>query len=570
MPKERVPAQAAAESSSLEHFMDRFNEPRPAFDAPRAPEAGQPRPGIVPGGVGDGSIIGGLPWLPPRVEIVATCDSPLAFPAPKPSEAAAGEIRPAADGLRRFFGRWPPWSVSLSVHVGLLLMLALWVIRREVADSRIITLSFAKVSGLAARSAADVIEILKVPEPPAAAPENPKPEPAPRASQPVEPAPEPTPSPVATVSSDPPSRPAGDSRTPITSQLSGRGESGRGERIEAAGGTAATEEAVASALGWLARNADKKDGLWSLVGPYEDGGSQENRLAATAMALLTFQGAGTTPTAGRHAAVVDRAWKMLLKRQLEDGTFQLGSIPDQHRMYAHAQITIAVCEAFGMTGDERFAEPARRALRYCLAAQMPDGGWRYRLPEPNHENKGDMSVTGWFLMALKTAEMAGLEVPSEAYARLESFLDDVFISDEKGYAYQINPHQRVFDVRPAITAEGLLCRQYLGWTRAHPRLATGMKLLQKNSPIDFSYRSKNVYAWYYQTQVFHHAGGDAWKSWNEVLRERLPAEQVKRGPEAGSWERANDQWGHIGGRLYVTCLCTLMLESYYRHLPIYE
>lgn len=526
----------------------------------------------MPAGVGDGSIIGGLPWLPPRVETVDTYDSPSPFPAPKPSAATPGEIRPAADGLRRFVGRWPAWSVSLSVHVGLLLVLALWVIRREVAESRIITLSFATASGPAARSAADVVDIAKAPEPPAAAPEKPEPtsEPVPRASQPVELVPEPTPSPVAAVSSDPPSKTAGDSRTPITSQLSGRGESGRGERIEAAGGTAGTENAVASALGWLARNVDKKDGLWSLTGPYEDGGSQENRLAATAMALLAFQGAGTTPTAGRHAAVVDRAWKMLLKRQLEDGTFQLGPIPDQHRMYAHAQITIAVCEALGMTGDERFAEPARRAVRYCLAAQMPDGGWRYRLPEPDYENKGDMSVTGWFLMALKTAEMAGLEVPSESYARLESFLDNVFISDEKGYAYQINPHQRVFDVRPAITAEGLLCRQYLGWTRTHPRLAAGMKLLQKSSPIDFNHRTKNVYAWYYQTQVFHHAGGEAWDAWNAVLRERLPAEQVKRGPEAGSWERANDQWGHIGGRLYVTCLCTLMLESYYRHLPIYE
>jgi hypothetical protein len=551
--------------------MDHFNEGWPAGDASRPPGAGQGRAGFPPAGPGAGSIIGGLPWGPPWSANVEASKSPLPFPAPPPSPAKPVASKPTGDRLRRFVARSPAWSASLSIHVGLLLVLALWVIRREVAQSRIITLSFVEAARPVAQPAADVVEIVKIPEPspPAAKRPEPTPEPVPKASQPVVPEPEPTPSPVVAPPSDQPSRTAGDARTAITSQLSGRGESGRGDRIGAAGGTAGTENAVARALGWLAKNADKKDGLWSLTGPYADGGSQENRLAATAMALLALQGAGTTPSAGRHADIVERGWKTLLKRQREEGTFQLGPIPDQHQMYAHAQITIALCEAFGMTGDERFAEPARKAVRYCLAAQMPDGGWRYRLPEPNHENKGDMSVTGWFLMALKTAEMAGLEVPSENYTRLESFLDNVFISDEKGYAYQINPHQKIVDFRPAITAEGLLCRQYLGWSRTDPRLVAGMKLLLDNSPLDFDHRSKNVYAWYYQTQVFHHAGGEAWEAWNEVLRERLPAEQVKRGPEAGSWERANDQWGHIGGRLYVTCLCTLMLESYYRHLPIY-
>ena len=179
-----------------------------------------------------------------------------------------------------------------------------------------------------------------------------------------------------------------------------------------------------------------------------------------------------------------------------------------------------------------------------------------------------MSVTGWFLMVLKTAEMAGLDVPGETYTRLESFLDNVFISDEKGFNYQINPLQKVADFRPAITAEGLLCRQYLGWESDHPQVQAGIERLLAESPLDMDGRTRNVYAWYYQTQVFRHAGGAAWESWNERLRKDLPAKQVRTGREAGSWDRANDQWGHIGGRLYVTCLSTLMLEVYYRHLPI--
>ena len=30
-----------------------------------------------------------------------------------------------------------------------------------------------------------------------------------------------------------------------------------------------------------------------------------------------------------------------------------------------------------------------------------------------------------------------------------------------------------------------------------------------------------------------------------------------------------DKWGHVGGRLFTTSFCALMLEVYYRHAPLY-
>jgi hypothetical protein len=61
-----------------------------------------------------------------------------------------------------------------------------------------------------------------------------------------------------------------------------------------------------------------------------------------------------------------------------------------------------------------------------------------------------------------------------------------------------------------------------------------------------------------------------WKEWNEKLRQEVPAHQVRKGPEEGSWDPQGDVWGGHGGRLYVTCLSIYMLEVYYRHLPIYS
>jgi hypothetical protein len=462
------------------------------------------------------------------------------------------------------------------------MLLALIVVRAE--SRRAVRLSMRFGGG--GQSAEDPVSI----EPQAAA-EAPRPEPVKPLPPPAEamtplPRPEAEPKPEP----DPPSPPAAgfeeSARAPIESLLTGRSEAGRAEGLSAGGGDEATEQAVALALDWIVRQ-QQKPGLWSLEGPYADGGNQENQLAATAMALMALQGAGTTDQSGRHAGSVARGWEALLDRQRPDGTFDTGSMPDQHAMYAHAQATIAICEASALAADpgrrRRLGEAAERAVGYAITAQMPDGGWRYGLPGRGGEDKGDMSVTGWFLMALKSAEMAGIVVPPSVYARLTAFLDAVEMTessgicvDDKGvptggYGYQISPNQKVFIYRPALTAEGLLCRQHLGWDRDDPRMAAGVAGLLERSPISFRSRGRNVYAWYYQTQVFHNVGGEAWERWNGVMRSALPKEQVKQGREKGSWDTTYDQWGSTaGGRLYMTTLLSLMLESYYRHLSLYQ
>ena len=62
-----------------------------------------------------------------------------------------------------------------------------------------------------------------------------------------------------------------------------------------------TQAAVARGLEWLARN-QQRDGSWSLAGPYSDGvdSHEENQAAATAMALLAFQGDGNTHMDGKY------------------------------------------------------------------------------------------------------------------------------------------------------------------------------------------------------------------------------------------------------------------------------
>jgi len=525
---------------------------------------------IAPAAGGRATLVGGLPWsespaasFDPAAAIVVRVEPPGPRPRPRAGPVRAG-LRSLGVRIDDLVRRSPPFTVSLSLHVLALLVLALVVVRVETRKRLVLELAFGvdtPSQPTVAVSIAPVAPPAIVPEPvPVVTPEPIVPDPV---ASPPEVMDEPVPGP----------EPAAPAPPSVKLLLSGRQEGRRDALVAAAGGNGETEVAVGKALAWLAK-CQGKDGLWSLQGVYADPARQENRLAATAMAVLAFQGAGHTPTAGSHRASVQRAWKALAARQLDDGSFEVPpDVPHLHRMYSHAQATIAACELAGMTGDEAHLAVARRAVAYAVAAQGPNGGWRYGPGEP-----GDMSVTGWYVMALKSAEMAGLDVPAETFRGIEAFLESVALDGGSRYGYMRYLRDKPpVDDTFAVSAEGLLARQFLGWRRDDERLAAGVRrLLDANLPKleawgrkDDRYDEKDVYAWYYITQVAHHLGGEPWARWNAVMRDVLPRRQVQTGRDAGSWDPALDHWSSAGGRLFETCFCTWMLEVYYRHLPLY-
>ncbi|MGQ9770072.1 MAG: pectate lyase [Thermogutta sp.] len=356
------------------------------------------------------------------------------------------------------------------------------------------------------------------------------------------------------------------STSDIQSQVIGYALKGRDAGTKQAllglyGGTKTTEAAVLLGLQWLARQ-QLKDGCWSLTGPYPNGCETENPEAATALALLAFQGQGNTHKTGQFRDEVSRAWNWLLQQQDENGNFfHEGNF--NHRFYTQGLCTIAICEIYGMTKDERFREPASRAIDYLIKSQSSEGGWRYT---PNADS--DVSVTGWIVMALQSARMGGFEVPQDVFRRVERFLDRIAI--EGGSKY---PYQKGGQASLAMTAEGLLMRQFLGWSHSDDRLVKGVTwITQPVNLINFE-RDRDVYYWYYATQVCHNMEGDFWHTWNSVMRQALPEQQIKTGQHAGSWDPtkpSRDAWANEGGRLYVTCLSIYCLEVYYRHLPLYS
>jgi hypothetical protein len=330
----------------------------------------------------------------------------------------------------------------------------------------------------------------------------------------------------------------------------------RKQLVARGGGNEQSETAVEAALKWLVLH-QMPDGGWSFDmndccgGQCKHGGTlKADRGAATAMALLPFLGRGYTHTTGPYKEQVFKGINFLAALVVAGNGKMAGS-----GMYSQGIAGICLSESYAMTQDNRLQMPAQLALNYIMAAQDPvGGGWRYAPKQP-----GDTSAVGWQLMALKSGHMAYLDVNPLVIKKAVEFLDSVQADDGASYGYT-GP-----GAGPATSAVGLLCRMYLGWKKDHPGLDRGVTKLAKMGP------SKDLYFDYYATQVIHHVEGERWVAWNSKMRDMLTDAQVKSGHSAGSWYDGVDggHGAHVAGRLYCTSLATMILEVYYRHLPIY-
>ena len=356
------------------------------------------------------------------------------------------------------------------------------------------------------------------------------------------------------------------------SGFGGRGSGSRKALLGSGGGTKQSERAVAAALNWLARH-QSPDGSWSLNGytvrckdPSCAGGAEagDRSAAATALALLPFFAAGQTHESdGPYKKTIYAGIAYLIKNQKQDGDLRMGGA-----MYDHGLASIVLCECYGMSGDKLVGRAAQAALNFIMEAQDPSGGgWRYEPRTP-----GDTSVLGWQIMALKSGQMAYLEVNPGVLDRAKGFMKSVSsgTSGSLGFGgtFAYMPDSAP---TPCLTAVGLLCGQYLGLQRTDPAMVQGTAMLMNNLP---NVASRNLYYWYYATQVMHNQPGPDWDTWNRKIRRTLIDTQCKKDNcAAGSWDPklpSEDTFGKTAGRVYTTGLSALTLEVYYRYLPLYQ
>ncbi len=218
----------------------------------------------------------------------------------------------------------------------------------------------------------------------------------------------------------------------------GRTPEGRGKAVGDGDCSSAGEDAVEKGLVWLAAH-QMKDGGWSFdfdrtCKQCSHGGTHGSRAAATALALLPFLGAGYTHETGPYQRNIDNGLQYLIRSAAKGQRGMDFTQGGDKSMYAHGIAAMALCEAYAMSKRKRkdLQQVAQESLRFIEEAQdRRGGGWRYR---PN-ESPGDLSVTTWQLMALKSGRLGGLRVSQPVLYNAALFLDSVEFDGGRQYKY---------------------------------------------------------------------------------------------------------------------------------------
>jgi hypothetical protein len=226
-------------------------------------------------------------------------------------------------------------------------------------------------------------------------------------------------------------------------------------------------------------------------------------------------------------------------------------------MYAHSICTLFLSEVSGMVDPERQAkidETLPRALALIIEAQNVSkppqfvGGWRY---EP-HSTDADLSLTGWAVMALRSARLNGAAIPDENIKKAIVFIvgcQPGGAKGEQGFGYQ--PGQ---GGSPAMTGVGILCLSLTGQHNNEMLPRAGDFLLARN--VNASWGGGHFfYGIYYCTQAMFQLGGQYWDKWATEFYDNALKHQL----QDGSW-----------GDPYQTAMTVLALTVSYRQLPVYQ
>ena len=198
----------------------------------------------------------------------------------------------------------------------------------------------------------------------------------------------------------------------------------------------------------------------------------------------------------------------------------------------------------------------------------------------------DTSVTGWAVMALKSAELSGIPLPPTAYEGVRKWLTRATNSaGVVGYESPGDGGSSITGVNdkwqshPAMTAVGLLTKIFVDKKEGDPWLKVAANAIVRDPPVfDPAKFTVDYYYWYYAALAlfqFDAPNGPAWKAFNEPMKKAIVPSQhgynqtQRKDCADGSWDPKVDKWGSEAGRVYTTAINVLTLEVYYRYASVF-
>jgi len=298
----------------------------------------------------------------------------------------------------------------------------------------------------------------------------------------------------------------------------------------------ATKKAVDKALAYLAAKQEN-DGAWG-------------NTAITGFVLLAFMANGHMPNQGDHGKVVAKGVRYLCSTARNDG-YLVGARGGN--MYCHGMATLALTQAYGMTGDEDVKKITKRAIELIIKTQNNEGGWRYD-PSPTG---ADISVTIMQVMALRGAKDAGIHVPDKTMDDAIKYVNRCYDRRTGGYRYQ--PYSA--GAGYARTAAGVCVLQLCGKYEAD-EIKRAVEYMEHMGDD----RAHYWYGHYYAAHAMNQVGGEGWEKYYKRMRNLLLSPGYQRA--TGEWYDTRREAAY--GPAYQTAIAVLILSVPTHYLPIYQ
>ncbi len=341
------------------------------------------------------------------------------------------------------------------------------------------------------------------------------------------------------------------------------------------GGSPKCEDAVTLSLTWL-KGKQNPDGSWGT----------QHKAAMTGFALLCYLGRCVTPDDPTYGENVMKGILYLieLSKKNDKGFIATDSPPTNASIYEHGIATYALGEMYALARLGKKELPGMReafegGVRFVITQQLEGGGWRYYKGGYDTVGPPDLSVSGWQYQALKAAKLTALPIQGlhQSIEKAVKYLKSTenktkggdFLAGGFGNTNRAQPYNMW-----QLSGVGILGLQTLDRGSGHQAIFNAVKFSSdyfKKNPPNWE-TNCNLYSWYYYSQAYFQYGGKDWKEWNESAMSLVLANQNSD----GTWKMEGTTPVHgisttaIGSDadIYRTCLCTLMLEVYYRYLKV--
>lgn len=340
------------------------------------------------------------------------------------------------------------------------------------------------------------------------------------------------------------------------------------------------DDSVERALSWLAAN-QQRDGSFPTI--------PQGQPAVTGLCTMAFMAHGHLPGEGEYGEQLENALNYIASCQKRSGIIALvapnsptiqRNVPHEvgwKSSYNHAISSLALSEGF-TTGRGLDVKHIEKVVTKALAAtqEMQNwrktrrediGGWRY----VNRYRDGldsDLSVTGWYLMSLRSAKNAGFDVPKESIDSAVEYIGRCFHRQYGTYQLMANNDMRL---SRGMAGAGILAMAHAGRHDSPEVLKSGEWIL------NYGFDNYNVqqrgwsddryhYGVFHCSQAMYQLGGQYWEQFFPPVAKTLVANQQRN----GSWQRESRGNDRPFGETYTTSLMVLTLGAPNQLLPIFQ